>query len=337
MDYKAAGVDIDKADLLIDNVTDFAKMTYTQGVLGGVGGFGALFEIKKYKEPVLVSSTDGVGTKILIAREVEKYYGLGYDLVAMCVDDVVCCGAKPLFFLDYVAVGKLQDAVYLKLIESIAKACKYSECSLIGGETAELPGMYPEGEFDIAGFCVGVVEKKKIIRPETVKNGDAVIGLLSSGFHSNGFSLVRKVIKDRNLDLKKDYGFGWLGRALLTPTEIYSPVIVKAIEKFGKAIRGISHITGGGIEGNLCRVLPSDKNAVVFRDRWKAPEMIQFIVKEGGIDEAEAFKVFNMGIGMALVVDPKKKNEINDFFCNNSYRSHDIGHIEEGKGEVVLK
>lgn len=337
MDYKAAGVDIEKADLLIDNVTDFAKTTYTKGVLGGVGGFGALFELGKYKEPVTVSSTDGVGTKILIAREVGKYYGLGYDLVAMCVDDVVCCGAKPLFFLDYIAVGKLKEEVYLKLIESIAKACKYSGCSLIGGETAELPGMYPEDEFDIAGFSVGVVEKKKIIRPEGVKENDAVIGLLSSGFHSNGFSLVRKVIRDRNLDLKKDYGFGWLGRALLAPTEIYAPVIMKALEKFGKAIRGISHITGGGIEGNLCRVLPKDKTAVVFKDRWKVPEMIRFIVKEGGIAEAEAFKVFNMGIGMALVVDPKKKEQINDFFCENSYRSHDIGHIENGNGEVVLK
>jgi phosphoribosylformylglycinamidine cyclo-ligase len=336
MDYKTAGVNIDKADALIDNVKNFAKETYTKGVLGGVGGFGALFELGKYKDPVLVSSTDGIGTKILIAHQMEKFYGLGYDLVAMCVDDVVCCGGKPLFFLDYIAVGKLKDGVYLKLIESISKACHYSGCSLIGGETAELPGMYPDDEFDLAGFSVGVVEKSEILDPEKIKEGDAVVGLASSGFHSNGYSLVRKVVEDRKLDYHKDYGFGVLGSALLAPTEIYSPVIVKALADFKKMIKGVAHITGGGIEGNLCRVIPSSLDAVVRKNSWKVPDVMNFIVKEGGIPEEESFKVFNMGIGMALVVDKKKKDEILKYFNENSYKAYEIGEIVKGKGEVKL-
>lgn len=337
MDYRQAGVDIEKADNLIDSVAGLARSTYTRGVIGGVGGFGALFELgRRMKDPVLVSSTDGVGTKILVAREMGKFQGLGYDLVAMCVDDVVCSGATPLFFLDYIAVGKLEQEIYLKLIESIAKACKFSECSLIGGETAELPGMYPDGEFDIAGFCVGAVEKSKMLRPEMVKSGDAVLGLLSSGFHSNGYSLVRKVVRDKGLDYGKDYGFGVLGKALLTPTEIYSPVLVKALQKFDGAIRGIAHITGGGIAGNLSRVIPGQVDATVNKSSWKIPEQIRFIIDQGGISLEEAYKVFNMGIGMALVVDRKKKDAINEFFCSNSYRSHEIGHIEKGTGEVVL-
>ncbi|MGA2142326.1 MAG: phosphoribosylformylglycinamidine cyclo-ligase [Brevinematales bacterium] len=334
MDYKSSGVDINKADSLISDVRHFASLSYQNGVLGGVGGFGALFEIKKYKNPVLVSSTDGVGTKILLAHSMKKFSGLGYDLVAMSVDDVICCGAKPLFFLDYIAVGRLEKPIYLTLIESITKACSYSGCSLIGGETAELPGMYPGDEFDLAGFCVGVMEKKDIIKPESIKEGDAVIGLASSGFHSNGFSLIRKVIEIKNLDLNNNYGFGILGNILLSPTEIYTPVILKARSAYKKALKGIAHITGGGIEGNLNRVLPGGLDAVLNKKSWKIPEVIQFILNQGEIEENEAFKTFNMGIGMALVVDRAKKDEILGFFNKNSYKSYEIGKIEKGSGIV---
>ncbi len=336
MDYKSAGVNIDKADELIRDVRHFASLTYQNNVLGGVGGFGALYELKKYSRPVLVSSTDGVGTKILIAHSLKKYSGLGYDLVAMSVDDVICCGAKPLFFLDYIAVGKLQKDVYLSLLESISKACAFSGCSLIGGETAELPGMYPEEEFDLAGFCVGVLEKGDIIKPERISEGDAVIGLASSGFHSNGYSLIRKIILEKKLELDRNYGFGVLGSILLTPTEIYTPVLIKALSLFRKSIRGIAHITGGGISGNLCRVLPKSLDAVIDKSSWKVPEVVQFIVKQGEIDEKEAYRTFNMGIGMALVADKRREKDILEFLNSNSYKSHVIGRIEKGKGSVRL-
>lgn len=337
IDYKTAGVDIDKADALLEEVKKFASASYQPGVLEGVGGFGALFEIKKYKNPVLVSATDGVGTKILLAHQMKKYFSLGYDLVAMNVDDVVCCGAKPLFFLDYIGIGKLEKSIYLAIVESIAKACKFAECSLIGGETAELPGMYPDEEFDLAGFCVGVVEKNSILKPENTKEGDVVIGLASSGFHSNGFSLIRSVIKEKNLDLNKNYGFGILGNLLLTPTEIYAPVIVKAINQFKKAIKGVAHITGGGIEGNLCRILPDKLSAVIDKKSWKVPEIIQFIIKEGEIEEKEAFRVFNMGIGMTVIVDQRYKDRVLNFFNENSYKAYFIGSIEKGDGKVLYK
>jgi phosphoribosylformylglycinamidine cyclo-ligase len=336
MDYKSAGVDIEKADHLIENVRSFAQSTYSKGVLEGIGGFGAMFELGKYQNPVLVSSTDGVGTKILLAEKMDKYSGLGFDLVAMCVDDVVCCGAKPLFFLDYIALGKLKEDVYLSIIESIASACHFAGCALIGGETAELPGMYPDKEFDLAGFCVGAVEKKDILRSEDIKVGDAVIGLVSSAFHSNGYSLVRRVVDEKNLDLNKNYGFGELGKILLTPTEIYAPVLVDALSKFGKSIKGIAHITGGGIEGNLSRVLPKSCGALVQKTTWKIPEVIRFILREGNISEAEGYKVFNMGIGMALVVDARKKSDLLHFFNESSYKAYEIGEIVPGDGKVRL-
>ncbi len=336
MDYKSAGVNIEKADMLVERIATLAKSTYIKGVLEGIGGFGALFELKGYKSPVVVSSTDGVGTKILIANEMKKFGGLGFDLVAMCVDDIVCHGAKPLFFLDYIAVGKLNEDVYLQIIESISTACKFAECSLIGGETAEQPDVYPEDGFDLAGFSVGVVEKKNLISKEMVLKGDAIIGLASSGFHSNGFSLIRKVVREKGLSYSENYGFGKLGELLLTPTEIYSPIILKSLKYFKKDIHGIAHITGGGIEGNLSRILPNNVNAIVQKSSWKRCPEMDFIIKSGGIDEAEAYKVFNMGIGMILIVSDKKKNEILRFFNENSYKAYLIGEVSGGRGEVKL-
>ncbi len=337
MDYKSAGVNIDKADKLIDRVKAAARLTYTPGVLSGVGGFGSLFEIGKYKNPVLVSGTDGVGTKIMIARETGKLSVLGFDLVAMCVDDIICSGAKPLFFIDYLAMGELEENSYMTLVESIAAACRFSRCALIGGETAELPGMYPKGEFDLAGFAVGVVEKEDILTPAMIKEGDKVIGLASSGFHSNGYSLVRKVLTDKKLDLTANYGFGHLKDLLLAPTEIYAPVLNHALSLFKKNIHGIAHITGGGIPGNLNRVLPENMDAIVDKSSWHIPDLINFIVEQGGISEEEKYKVFNMGIGMTVVVDGAKADEILDFFCKESYKAFLIGEISSGKGEVQLR
>ncbi len=336
MDYKNAGVDIDKADNLVNDIAKMAKETYIDGVVEGIGGFGALFELKNYKNPIIVSSTDGIGTKILIAEEMKKFGGLGFDLVAMCVDDIVCVGAKPLFFLDYIAIGKLKEEMYLKLIESITKACKFCGCSLIGGETAELPGVYPEDGFDLAGFAVGVVEKKDVIRKEEVKKGDVVIGLASSGFHSNGYSLIRKIVKEKNLSYHENYGFGVLGDVLLTPTEIYSPIIQKCLEKYRKHIHGIAHITGGGIEGNLCRVLPDNLNAIIYKNSWKKKAEMEFIIEKGEVNESEAYKVFNMGIGMTIVVSKENKNDIIKFFNDSSYKAYLIGEIKEGSGKVEL-
>ncbi len=336
MDYKKAGVDIEKADNLVKDISIMAKETYINGVLEGIGGFGALFELKKYKNPVIVSSTDGVGTKIIIAEEMKKFSGLGFDLVAMCVDDIVCQGAKPLFFLDYIAIGKLNEEMYLKIIEGISKACKFSGCALIGGETAEQPDVYPENGFDLAGFAVGIVEKKDIIKKTEVKKGDVVIGLASSGFHSNGYSLIRKIVKEKGLSYKENYGFGTLGDILLTPTEIYSPIIIKALEKYRKHIHGIAHITGGGIVGNLSRILPENLKAIVYKNSWKKKVEIEFIIEKGEIEEKEAYKVFNMGIGMTLIVSKEKESELMKFFNESSYKAYVIGEITQGNGIVEL-
>lgn len=336
MDYKSAGVDIDKADRLIDNVKRAARSTYDKNVLSGVGGFGALYELGKYRNPVLVSSTDGVGTKILLARQTGYLDGLGDDLVAMVVDDIVCAGAKPLFFIDYIALGKLHEDVYLTLIESIAAGCRKCGASLIGGETAELPGMYPEDEFDLAGFGVGVMEKSEALDAANVRKGDAVVGLLSSGFHSNGYSLVRKVVEAKRLDLKKDYGFGELGKALMSPTKIYSRPLGEALAKFGKRVKGIAHITGGGLPGNLNRVLPSKLDASVRKGSWKVPPVVDFIVSQGEIAADERYKVFNMGIGMAVIVSPDSAENLVTFLNEAGFESAVIGEITDGTGVVNL-
>ncbi len=336
MDYKSAGVDIEKAEGLIGKIKNMASSTYDNNVLSGIGGFGALYELKNYQNPVLVSSTDGVGTKILVAQQMNDFSGLGYDLVAMCVDDIVCAGAKPLFFIDYIAVGKLQNKSYLQIMESISNACSESGSALIGGETAELPGMYKSDEFDLAGFSVGVVEKDQILRSDRVKEGDVVIGMTSSGFHSNGFSLIRKIVETKNLDLHHDYGFGVLGGALLSPTHIYAGVLTDVLNKFPQAIHGISHITGGGIPGNLNRILPNGMDAYVTKKGWEIPEIFRFLIKEGGISEEESFKVFNMGIGMALIVKADQAQVILNQLEEKGFESSVIGDIRKGSGKVAM-
>ncbi|OHD54477.1 MAG: phosphoribosylformylglycinamidine cyclo-ligase [Spirochaetes bacterium GWF1_51_8] len=337
MDYRSAGVDIDKADGLIGAVKKAAKSTYTPGVLSGVGGFGACFAVPAgYKEPVLVSSTDGVGTKILLARELEDYSGMGFDLLAMNADDVICAGAKPLFFIDYIAVGKLDEKQYLDLIDSMARACRECGVAMIGGETAELPGMYPPGDFDLAGFTVGVVERSRMLDSKNVREGDSVIGLLSSGFHSNGFSLVRKVVETAKLDLRKDYGFGELGKKLLTPTKLYCHILAEMLDEFPGAVRGIAHITGGGIPGNLNRALPGNLDARIDTASWETPAEMKFIVEQGGIAKDESYKVFNMGIGMGLICDSSKEQEISGFLRKKGAENRVIGKTVPGNGKIVL-
>ncbi|MFC1621353.1 phosphoribosylformylglycinamidine cyclo-ligase [Candidatus Omnitrophota bacterium] len=319
MDYKKAGVDIDRSNKF---VKDIAKM------VGGIGGFGAFTKIpRKYKNPVLVSSTDGVGTKLIVANLLNKHTTIGIDLVAMCVNDIVVTGAEPLFFLDYFATGKLNRKKAKDIIKGIVEGCAQSGCALIGGETAEMPDMYKDEDYDLAGFCVGVVEDNKIIDGSSVKPGDRIIGIQSSGLHSNGFSLARNVFKKSELS-------GKFGKTLLTPTIIY----VKAIQKLLKKVKvkAISHITGGGFYDNIPRVLPKGVSARVYKYSWHIPGIFGEIQNRAKIDDKEMYRTFNMGIGMAIVVNKKDLNKAHDVIKSLKLKSWTIGEIIKGKGEVII-
>ena len=300
--YRAAGVDIDAGDALIERIKPFAKKTMRPEVLGGIGGFGALFEIsKKFREPVLVSGTDGVGTKLKLAFTLNRHDGVGQDLVAMSVNDILVQGAEPLFFLDYFACGKLDVDTAATVIQGIARGCELSGCALIGGETAEMPGMYPEGEYDLAGFAVGAVEKSEIIDGSTITPGDVVLGLASSGAHSNGYSLARRIIERAQPDLDAPFdGERSLADCLMTPTRIY----VKPLLALMKAlpVKGLAHITGGGLLENVPRILSADVAAVLEKSAWPRPKLFDWLQAEGNVDEVEMHRVFNCGIGMVVVV-----------------------------------
>lgn len=302
--YKEAGVDIEAGDQFVKEIVESAKATYRPEVLSGIGGFGALFalNLQKYKQPILVSSTDGVGTKLRIAIDMEKYDGIGQDLVAMCVNDIICSGAEPLFFLDYFATARLEPAGHAAIVKSIARACGDVNCSLIGGETAEMPGMYHGKDFDLAGFSVGVVDRGSIIDGSSVAIGNVIIGVGSSGFHSNGYSLVRSVCAKHNLtwDQRVEGLEGSLGDALLTPTRLYPNLIAQL--RGNTQLLAIAHITGGGITENLPRVLPKTCQAKIDTSVWSMPPVMQFIQKTGGISDTEMRRVFNCGVGLVLVV-----------------------------------
>jgi len=299
--YRDAGVDIDAGDALVEAIKPFAKRTLRPEVLAGIGGFGALAEIpRKYREPVLVSGTDGVGTKLKLAFQLGRHDTVGIDLVAMSVNDILTQGAEPLFFLDYFACGKLDVAVATDVVKGIARGCEQAGCALIGGETAEMPGMYAQGEYDLAGFAVGVVEKSGIIDGRDIAEGDVVLGLASSGAHSNGYSLVRRILERAKPDLRADFHGGSLGQALLEPTRIYvKPVLALAKEV---RVKGLAHITGGGLVENLPRVLPEGLKAVIARSSWTRPPLFDWLQREGRVADEEMLRVFNCGIGMALVV-----------------------------------
>jgi phosphoribosylformylglycinamidine cyclo-ligase len=299
--YRDAGVDIDAGDALVEAIKPFAKRTLRPEVLAGIGGFGALAEIpKKYREPVLVSGTDGVGTKLKLAFQLERHDTVGIDLVAMSVNDILTQGAEPLFFLDYFACGKLDVAVATEVVKGIARGCELAGCSLIGGETAEMPGMYAEGEYDLAGFAVGVAEKGDLIDGRGIAPGDVVLGLASSGAHSNGYSLVRRVLERAKPDLRADFHGRPLGQALLEPTRIYVKPVLSLMSKV--RVKGLAHITGGGLVENLPRVLPEGVRAAISRSSWKVPPLFEWLQREGRVADEEMLRVFNCGIGMAIVV-----------------------------------
>ncbi|WP_186200774.1 phosphoribosylformylglycinamidine cyclo-ligase [Burkholderia gladioli] len=301
LSYRDAGVDIDAGDALIDKIKPFAKKTLRDGVLGGIGGFGALFEVpKRYQEPVLVSGTDGVGTKLKLAFHLNRHDTVGQDLVAMSVNDILVQGAEPLFFLDYFACGKLDVDTAATVIKGIATGCELSGCALIGGETAEMPGMYPDGEYDLAGFAVGAVEKSKIIDGSTIAEGDVVLGLASSGIHSNGFSLVRKIIERAKPDLNAPFDGRTLADALIAPTRIYVKPLLALMAKL--TVKGMAHITGGGLVENIPRVLREGLTAELDQRAWTLPPLFQWLQEHGGVADAEMHRVFNCGIGMAVIV-----------------------------------
>jgi len=300
--YRDAGVDIDAGDRLVENIKPFAKRTRRKGVLGGIGGFGALFEIaaKRYREPVLVSGTDGVGTKLKLAFEMNRHATIGIDLVAMSVNDILTLGAEPLFFLDYYACGRLDVATATEVVKGIARGCQQAGCALLGGETAEMPGMYQPGEYDVAGFAVGIVEKSRIIDGSRIAAGDVVLGLASSGAHSNGFSLIRKVITTSRADLAAKFHGRTLGEALLEPTRIYVKPVLKLAQSV--TVKGLAHITGGGIVENVPRMLPARLAARIERKAWTLPPLFRWLRSQGNIADAELYRVFNCGIGMVVVV-----------------------------------
>jgi phosphoribosylformylglycinamidine cyclo-ligase len=304
LSYRAAGVDIDAGDRLVENIKPYAKRTMRPEVLAGIGGFGALFEIsRKYRQPVLVSGTDGVGTKLKLAFRSGKHDSVGIDLVAMSVNDILVQGAEPLFFLDYFACGRLDVDVATLVVRGIASGCEQAGCALIGGETAEMPGMYPEGEYDLAGFAVGAVEKDNIITGMDIREGDAVLGLASSGAHSNGYSLIRKIIDKNSIDLSTDFNGKALIDVIMAPTRIYVKPVLELIRQL--PVKGMAHITGGGLVENIPRVLPDALKAVLQKEAWGMPPLFEWLRQQGNVDEKEMYRVFNCGIGMTLIVGPE--------------------------------
>lgn len=299
--YRDAGVDIEAGDALVEQIKPFAKRTMRPEVLGGIGGFGSLFAVpKKFNEPILVSGTDGVGTKLKLAFELNKHDTVGIDLVAMSVNDILVQGAEPLFFLDYFACGKLEVGVAAQVIKGIAEGCEQSGCALVGGETAEMPGMYPAGEYDLAGFAVGCVDKANLINGTTIAAGDVVLGLASSGAHSNGYSLIRKLIEKSGIDFESDFHGRKFKDVVMAPTRIYVKSLLKLIEAM--PVKGMAHITGGGITENIPRVLPEGLTAEIQASGWELPPLFQWLQAQGNIVPSEMYKTFNCGIGMAIIM-----------------------------------
>lgn len=333
LSYRDAGVDIDAGDRLVENIKPFAKRTLRPEVLGGLGGFGALVEIgKNYRNPVLVSGTDGVGTKLKLAFDWDLHDTVGIDLVAMSVNDILVQGAEPLFFLDYFACGKLDVDRATAVIKGIAQGCEQSGCALIGGETAEMPGMYPEGEYDLAGFAVGVVEKERIISGQNIRAGDVLLGLASNGAHSNGYSLIRKIIDRAQPDLDTEFDGGkTLRQTVIAPTRLYAKPLLAAMKEF--EIKGMAHITGGGISENLPRVLPQNCTAHVDAKSWEMPKLFQWLQKEGNIAAAEMYRTFNCGIGMIVVAAHDKAEALADFLRQQGETVYRLGEIRERQGD----
>ncbi len=333
MTYADAGVDIDAGNALVDRIKPAAKKTNRPGVMSGLGGFGALFDLKAagYNDPILVGATDGVGTKLRIAIDTGIVDGVGIDLVAMCVNDLICQGAEPLFFLDYFATGKLDTDTAARIIEGIAEGCEQSGCALIGGETAEMPGMYPDGDFDLAGFAVGAMERGADL-PSGVREGDVLLGLGSNGVHSNGYSLVRRLVEHSGLswNTESPFGGGSLGEALLMPTRLYVKPALGAIRTGG--VHALAHITGGGLTENLPRVLPKGLGAEIDLNTWDLPGVFKWMAETGGIAESEMLKTFNCGIGMIVVCAEDSAKSIADLLSSNGESVSRIGSVTGAPG-----
>ncbi|MEW6294427.1 MAG: phosphoribosylformylglycinamidine cyclo-ligase [Pseudomonadota bacterium] len=327
MTYRDAGVDIDAGDALVERIKPAAKRTMRPEVLGGIGGFGALFEVsKKFKEPVLVSGTDGVGTKLKLAFMLNRHDTVGQDLVAMSVNDILVQGAEPLFFLDYFACGKLDVGTAATVVEGIAKGCELAGCALIGGETAEMPDMYPAGEYDLAGFAVGAVEKSKIIDGKSIVPGDVVLGLASSGAHSNGYSLIRRIVERAQPDLAADFHGKPFADALIAPTRIYVKPLLKLMEAV--TVKGMAHITGGGLTGNVPRVLPENVTAVIRQSAWTLPPLFQWLQAQGQVADEEMHRVFNCGIGMVVIVAAAEAARAQELLTTAGETVYTLGRIE---------
>ncbi|MBR6014301.1 MAG: phosphoribosylformylglycinamidine cyclo-ligase [Selenomonadaceae bacterium] len=340
MTYKDSGVDIDAGNKSVQLIKDAVRKTYRPEVLGELGGFGGLFALKNYDEPILISGTDGVGTKLKIAFLLNKHDTIGQDAVAMCVNDILVQGAEPLFFLDYLAVGKLEPEKVAEIVGGVANACSESGCALIGGETAEMAGFYQNGEYDIAGFAVGVVEKKNLITSERVKAGDILIGLPSSGLHSNGFSLVRKIVFEQK-NFKGDEFIDELGKTigeeLLTPTRLYPKTCLPIIQKFGEKLHGMVHITGGGFYDNIPRALPKNFGVEINSDAWAVPEIFKLLQQWGNVDWHEMFRTFNCGIGMVLIFDENSVDDLDAYLNENYEEFYKIGRVVEGEGVKIIR
>ena len=338
MDYREAGVDVEAGRAFVDRISSLIKRTHRPEVMGGIGGFSGLFQLPAgYREPVLVSGTDGVGTKLKLAHTLDRHDTVGIDLVAMCVNDVLTCGAEPLFFLDYLATGRLQPEQLAEVVSGIVQGCELAGCALLGGETAEMPGFYQADEYDLAGFCVGIVEKSLVLDGSQVQVGDVAIGLPSSGVHSNGFSLVRKIVGDR--------GFDWsdqpemlagksLGEVLLTPTHIYVKPILAAL-KAEIPIHGMAHITGGGLPENLPRCLQKDQTIEVNPNSWDVLPIFKWLATEGNVSPTDMLNTFNMGIGFVVIVPPDRVTQTLDFFAAHRIKGSAIGTVVSGSGQLV--
>ena len=336
--YKDSGVDIEAGDKTVDYIKPLAKKTYREEVISGIGGFNGLFKIPKgYKEPVLVASTDGVGTKLKLAFKLNKHETIGIDLVAMCVNDLICCGAEPLFFLDYFATGKLSPEQTKEVIKGITDGCIQSNCTLLGGETAELPGLYKSNEYDLAGFATGIVEREKIIDGSKISPGDVLIGIESSGLHSNGYSLAQKVcfeIARWDINYKHPKLQKSIGEELLTPTFIYTKLINALKSKF--EIKGIANITGGGFTENIPRIFPENISCEIDLSSWKRPEIFNILQEAGPIDRNEMLRTFNNGIGMILIVSKNDEANIINETAKQGYKSHKIGFTMEDSSKKVF-
>ena len=334
--YKKAGVDIDRGTDFVNTIKKKVFSTHTKGTIKDLSSFAGFFDLSKlkYKNPLLISSTDGVGTKIKIAQDLKKYNSIGIDLVAMCINDILVHGGRPIFFLDYIAVEKLNKKIALEIIDGISKACKESNCSILGGETAEMPGLYKKNDFDLAGFAVGIVEKKNLITGKNIKEGDVVIGLKSSGFHSNGFSLIRYILNKKKISYKKKISnqIKNLGNFLLRPTKIYTNIILE-LEK-NKLIEGACHITGGGITDNMPRILPKNLGLDFKNSNWILPDIYKWFKKQGEISFDELLKVFNCGVGMIIICKPEKKELLIKKLKKKNEPFFILGKVAKNNGKI---